>query len=143
MRFITTDSKSYSDLKDTSWGNYRDNKTIVYIAGKGRYLTVNVEDGAVVSKAIVADSSYHYGIKTTAISEDVKKKNLYDLAGNLWEWTMESYYSVSATPIDITYSIRGGSFHWYSSDHPVCYRGYGYASRSNTLYGFRPVLYMK
>lgn len=112
MRFITTDSKSYSDLKDTSWGNYRDNKTIVYIAGKGRYLTVNVEDGAVVSKAIVADSSYHYGIKTTAISEDVKKKNLYDLAGNLWEWTVECAYISTSNLPDIMYNLRG---RWVSS----------------------------
>ncbi len=34
-------------------------------------------------------------------------------------------------------------FHWYSSNYPLCYRGCGYASRTNTLYGFRPILYIK
>ena len=143
MRFITTDNINYSDLKDTLWGNYRDNETIVYTAGKGRYLSVNVEDGAITAKAIVADNGYHYGIRTTASSEGVKKKNLYDLAGNLWEWTTESAYINSSNSENKIYHIRGGTFGGSYTVGPVCFRGYSLASLTTTDRGFRPVIYIK
>lgn len=85
MRFVTEDPGNYSDLKNNSiWGNSNNNTTVIYTAGQGRYMTVNSSDGS-TENAKVSDSSYHYGIRTTASSEGVKKKNMYDLAGNLWE----------------------------------------------------------
>ena len=41
-----------------------------------------------------ADGTRHYGILTTASTEDVKKCNIYDMAGNLWEWTEEIAYDL-------------------------------------------------
>ena len=107
MKFVTTDKTDYSDLKSTSWGNYKDNTTISYITGQGRYLLVNSNNGAIKASATVSDNNYHYGIRTTASSEGVKKNNLYDIAGNMWEWTMESAYISTANTTAMIYNIRG------------------------------------
>lgn len=82
MKFIAGNDDTI--VTSSTWGNYT-NGNVTYTAGKGRYATI--DNGAMTSEFEKCDGSYHYGIETTAISEDVKKKNLYDIAGNLWEWT--------------------------------------------------------
>lgn len=139
MKYITTDDASYSDLKSTAWGNYNTDTGVQYAAGQGRYITVNSSNGT-TSNAVVADSVYHYGIRTTAASEGVKRNNIYDLAGNLWEWTQEAAYSSSTTNL---FMLRGGSFHYSFSDSPVCCRGYSTATGTDTNIGFRPALYIR
>ena len=73
--------------------------------------------------------------------EDVKKNNLYDIAGNLWEWTTES------TQVDGqsgTFNVlRGGSFSNSYAGSPACYRRYNYVTGTITNGGFRPALYVK
>ena len=80
---------------------------------------------------------------TTGASNEARKKNLYDVAGNLWEWTEETsfYGGNSSTQYRI---FRGGSFVLPSSFTPICYRD-GELSVSGTGIdiGFRAVLYMK
>ncbi len=86
-------------------------------------------------------------ILTTGGTEQVKKMNIYDVAGNLWEWTQEaSYadnldYNMNAT--FNSYVLRGGSFfHTYSSVS-ASYRAYDYAPNTNTRNGFRLALYLQ
>ena len=137
MKFIAGTDDTI--VTKSSWGNYKDG-VVTYTAGQGRYATVDSNNGAITSAFTKSDGSYHYGIKTTAISENVKKKNLYDVAGNLWEWTQEvSYHSNTME----SYVARGCSFHNSYTDHPACYRGYDAATATSTNYGFRPVLYIK
>ncbi len=139
MNFMTTDKGDYSDLKNSPWGNCKDNTTVAYTEGVGRYLAVNSSNG-LISNAAVADNSYHYGIRTTASSEDVKRKNLYDVAGNQWEWTQEMCYRTDDS--NLSYNLRGGGFNNFVYDYPVCYRWmrlcscYWYTPRipSSTLY---------
>ena len=92
------------------------------------------------SKFTTSDGQYHYGINTTAMSEDVKKKNIYDVAGNLWEWTQEASYPNNKSE---SYMLHGGSFKNSFSVNPACYRGYGAATGTHTTRGFRPALYIK
>ena len=133
MNFMTTDKESYSDLKDSTWGNYNNNTSVTYTEGRGRDLTVNSSNGS-SSNAVVADNSYHYGIRTTASSEDVKRKNLYDVAGNQWEWTQEMCYRMDDS--NLMYNLRGGSFYGLVSNHPVCYRAYDYVATTHTSIRF-------
>ena len=84
-------------------------------------------------------------ILTTASTEQVLRKGLYDVAGNLWEWTQETSYiaNLGYNTTYNTYNFRGGSFNDAYASFPACYRGYGYASSTSTCDGFRPVLYIK
>lgn len=136
MKFITTDSTSYSDLKSTPWGNYSSNTGLEYTKGRGRYLSLKTTYGSLDS-AIVSDGEFHSGIRTTAFSEGTKRKNIYDLAGNLWEWTQDA--STSTTTI----LVRGGGFRHGYSDSPMSYRYSVSATSTDTSYGFRPALYIR
>ena len=128
-------------LTSSTWGNYNNTSSYVtYTAGQGRYGTVDSSSGAMTAAFKVSDGKYYYGIKTTAISENVKQKNLYDVAGNLWEWTQEASYPNNTLE---SYMLRGGSFHDRYSDSPACFRVYLTATYTNTHYGFRPALYIK
>ena len=138
MKFIISSNNNNDSIvkKDSSWGNYRDTGSIVkYTAGQGRYAGVNSSNGAMTSAFVTSDASYHYGIRTTASSEGVKKNNLYDIAGNLWEWSEESA-TIGR------YMLRGGSFSDACTGLPACYRAYDSATYTDTDIGFRPALYI-
>ena len=90
----------------------------------------------------------------TAIEESSSKnktKNIYDMAGNMWEWTTEvgNHSSTEAllTKDQATIAnyavLRGGSFGGDGSDSPISKR-YGYHSSSvhDVAIGFRVVLYI-
>ena len=137
MKFIISSNNNNESIvkENSSWGNYSDTGSIVtYTQGQGRYAGVNSSNGA-TSAFVTSDKSYHYGIRTTASSEGVKKNNLYDIAGNLWEWSEES------ATIG-TYMLRGGSFAIAYTDYPACYRLCITATYTITNYGFRPALYI-
>ena len=69
---------------------------------------------------------------TGSVADDVSK-NIYDLAGNCYEWTMEAY--------DTLYRVYRGGFYRYAV--PVCYRYYNNPYNSNDYTSFRPTLYIK
>ena len=65
-----------------------------------------------------------------------KVKNIYDLAGNVLEWTMESYSTTNRT-------YRGGDYIYSGSDDPVSVRRISdIPSSSYTGLGFRVALYL-
>ena len=64
------------------------------------------------------------------------------MAGNLWEWTVESAYISITNPVDTMQNLRGGSLIHNYSERPVCYRGCDNAFNGSTHYGFRPALFM-
>ena len=73
---------------------------------------------------------------TTGSSSAYAVKNIYDLAGNVAEWTMESYYTDSRV-------IRGGSYDNSGSIFPASYRYDIYPSRYDyDSIGFRVTLYL-
>ncbi|MEG1204642.1 MAG: SUMF1/EgtB/PvdO family nonheme iron enzyme, partial [Clostridia bacterium] len=63
-------------------------------------------------------------------------KNIYDLAGNVWEWTMESYSTTY--PV-----IRSGCYNRSGSDYSASHRGYLPIGYTSTNVGFRAGLYIK
>ena len=85
-----------------------------------------------------------YGEKTSSVSvllstgasEEFAKQNIYDLVGNVWEWTLEKT-SYTSHPC----ASRGGSYLIYGSDNPASYRGYNYTSVAANAIGFRVTLW--
>ena len=129
-------SEKYKDLKaNCDWGNYN-NTTLSNCTGKyciaSASSTTAWEDNTTGS-----NRQSTYVILTTGSTEEVKKKNLYDVAGNLWEWTQESVSSSSY------YMIRGGSFWSAYASNPACQRANTTDSNANATFGFRVVLYIK
>ena len=75
-------------------------------------------------------------VTTTGASEAYAVNNVYDLAGNVYEWTMESYDTVSRV-------YRGGAYGSTGSDVPASFRyDYGGPSNSGDGIGFRVTLFL-
>ena len=74
-------------------------------------------------------------VTTTGASEAYAVNNVYDLAGNVYEWTMESYY----TDLRV---FRGGYYYDTGSFYPASYRYSYYPSYSYDYIGFRVTLFL-
>ena len=103
-----------------------------------KYSTATAEDPC-DANSIVVKSEYgnHSGdIANSGAYEDDKLKNIYDLCGNLGEWTMEA--RSSALRVN-----RGGDFGSSGSEYPVSTRS-NYSPGNDDGYniGFRPALYL-
>ena len=147
MKFLS-ESSNYLDMKSTQWGNYDD---ISLTNLRGYYTNVNSSNGSTDGfKKIESGYSTNSGtnswvILTTGSTEQVLRKGLYDVTGNLWEWTQEASYlaNLGYNTTYNTYNLRGGSFGDAYASRPACYRVYFYAPGASTNLGFRPVLYIK
>ena len=96
------------------------------------------EDGTLTSFVADSEGKGYYNQSaptTTGSSEAYKIKNIYDLAGNVYEWTMESYGTISRV-------YRGGSYDSSGSFYPASIRSYNVPSGGNSGIGFRVTLYL-
>ena len=84
-----------------------------------------------------SQSSYENGILlTTGSTEATNLQNIYDIAGNVWKWTLEKT-SDDSNPC----AGRGGSFVDGGSDNPASSRGNRDTWSSGIDFGFRFSLY--
>ena len=89
--------------------------------------------------AVVVDNTNKYGSKqVTGYSDYWKANNIYDIAGNCYEWTQEACYPCVRV-------FRGGVYNINGDSHPVAYR-YDYIPPDSYYDGSessRPILYVK
>lgn len=85
-------------------------------------------------------------LHTTGYNPEWAAKNIYDLAGNVSEWTMEPVSFKWLGTDYLTRVVRGGYYGGSGSDFPAALRVFGSAftpSYTFSYLGFRPALYIK
>ena len=80
--------------------------------------------------------NYSGGIKMTGSIKEYAQNNIYDMCGNLFEWTMESYSNNKRV-------VRGGDYSVNAKNNPVSYRYEAVPTASPEMSGFRMALYIK
>ena len=90
LDFIKDSSHSVTD--STTWGNYNNSET--YIINRGKYAVYNTSNYTLgnfqdVGNEYSKEKSTSI-LLTTGATERNSSKNIYDVAGNCWEWTTES-----------------------------------------------------
>ena len=116
----TGKSKEEVISDSTSWGNCR-NATFQYTNSSGGTSTKNSGSGVRIP---------------TGSTEYTKANNIYDLVGNVWDWTMEACNTGSRV-------CRGGNCYGNGTDDPASYRSDYSPSGSVSSYGTRATLYIK
>ena len=114
--FISKKGEQKSITNCTTWGNY---------------------SNSTGNAAVMDGTTKKYGSKqVTGFSEYWKANNIYDLAGNCYEWTREA---------DVTdhRACRGGNYNDYGSGSPASYRASTYASGTGASFSSRPTLIIK
>lgn len=88
---------------------------------------------------------YHYLEMSTGASDKTKLNNIYDLAGNVSEYTTEYGYHGKSSETGTKYAVlRGGNFWDLSQGVPISYRDANVTSEeTHPRFGFRVVLYVK
>ena len=99
-------SSGFNIIDSTSWGNYRN----------------NTADG-------------HGSKQNTGFSESWKANNIYDFAGNCYEFTQEAYRTSYR-------ALRGCSYNDDGSGRPASFRILNGPTSTYSSYGSRPTLYL-
>ena len=139
LQYLETKGTSQSDLKtnSTNWGNYEDNLwNITNANSKYAIYDDKLENFDWTSGAYGIKDSYTSVLLSTGASDDFSKQGIYDLAGNVWEWTLE-YASDSRYPC----AIRGGYYNLSGNLYPAAYRSNHSTTNFLNTFGFRVVLY--
>ena len=107
----------------TKWGNYS-NSTFSYIPADA---TTPDETATKPRKTLIPTGSAEY----------TKVNNIYDLAGNVYDWTLEAYSATNRV-------LRGGYYNIYGNYDPAADRiSIFLPGRSSDNYGSRSALFIK
>ena len=130
---VITEYAATSDSK--TWGNY-------YNAPVTKVTEYSEDDGATWLKTNSQTKGTGWKdtwVLKTGHSDYTKRNNIYDLAGNLWEWTNEKYSSYHVG--------RGGGYNesYVINGHytPAAYRSYLNYANGIRQSGYRVALYIK
>ena len=126
--------KTQEELKNdsTTWGNY---SNAIFEITKGKYSTDYGKTFTEVNGTYTRPSSSNV-LLTTGTTQRNSVLNIYDLAGNAYEWTLEKSTFTSHPSGD-----RGGHYFSNGSSLPASYRNNGTTSDSNYDISFRPALW--
>ena len=137
LKFIEVKgAKTQAELKtdSSSWGNYS-NVSFDIKREQGLYTTSpsTVASWNTTSNYTKPSSDV---LLTTGATDRNSALGIYDLAGNVWEWTLE--YSASTT---YPCAYRGGLYDSHGSFYPASYRGTDSTTGANDSIGVRSALW--
>ena len=127
----------------TIWGNYENAKIENITAGKYAILDTNTWKlgtwTRISNSYTKPNTSPDYDtLLSTGITDYTKKMNIYDFAGNEWEWTLEHATSDSSDPC----AYRGGFCDNPGSSIPASSRNFIGTTDSNYFISFRSTFYV-
>ena len=139
MKYLEKKGTSQAELKEdsTSWGNYYNNawnitnENLKYAEYKNYSLqpwTAATEKSKTSSEKILL---------STGASESFSKMGIYDLAGNVSEWTLENAPETIYGPC----TTRGGNCYFRGSYDAATDRYFNFTTTAYDYNGFRCVLY--
>ena len=134
LKYLETKGTAQADLKtnSTNWGNYYNNLwNITNASSKYAVNASNWTSGAYGGKTANANI-----LLSTGASDTFSKQGIYDLAGNVWEWTLE-YTSGTIGRC----ASRGGNCYNNGGNNPASYRIGSTTTSYDSGIGFRPSLY--
>ncbi len=141
LKYLETKGIAQADLTadSTSWGNCRNNLWNITNANS-KYAILNTSNyrlGDWTSGAYGAKGSIRNILLSTGASDTFSKQGIYDLAGNVKEWTLE-YTADSRNPS----AMRGCSYITYGYEyHAAAHRGSYNATFCDDGIGFRTSLF--
>ena len=126
--------KTQSELKDnsTTWGNYYN---VYFEITKGKYSTNGGQSFTPVEGKYTKLANISILLTTGAIEKN-SVLNIYDLAGNEFEWTLEKSTSTNNPSVS-----RGGDFNFLGYSNPAASRDLDSTSFSDCHISFRPALW--
>ena len=143
LAYLESKGVPAADLNDdsSSWGNYANNS---FPVAEGNKYAIYNQSTYQLGEWNPVPSDYEkpnsgtesWVLLSTGAVEDNSKMNIYDLAGNVYEWTLEKSTDTSGPC-----TLRGGNYGNNGSGLPASFRSYNSASYSNDNIGFRPALY--
>jgi len=134
LKYLETKGTAQADLKtnSTNWGNYANN--LWNITNENSKYAPN--GSGWTSGAYGKKDSNKSVLLSTGASETFSKQGIYDLAGNVWEWTLE-YTSDSNLPC----ADRGGYYGNGGDKYPAAYRNGSVTTYYYSSIGFRVSLF--
>ena len=134
----------YIKEDSTSWGNYA-NSSITLLRGKyninpssstSTWTAFNTDTANYVTSSKTNNNTLYFQLLTTGASENTNKMNIYDFAGNEFEWTLEQTTSTS-----YPCSGRGGNYYDDGNSISASGRSTGSTTVSDDTIGLRVSLY--
>ena len=135
LKYLETKGATQSELNEdsTSWGNYFNNLWNI-TNGNSKYAT---DYGSTWTKGAYGQKSARTNILlSTGASDTFSKQGIYDLAGNVAEWTLE-YIRWDDGPC----THRGGNYDYNGDSTPANYRIFYKKNGCVYFVGFRTTLY--
>ena len=137
-----TDRNSKLITDSTSWGNYQNSEFIVkkgnkYIERIGNSYDIWKEVNESYIKKAYSNEDWSGVILSTGSTKRNSVLNIFDLAGNVWEWTLEKYNTSTTGPS----TVRGGDCTVTGLKYAADSRGNNTISSNDYTKGFRLVLY--
>ena len=139
LAFMAKDTAKITDTSiltsnSTTIGNYTNNLWTIKNE-KAKYSSDNGKTFTACPNPYKKESNSDI-LLTTGADSSFSVQNIYDIAGNVFEWTLESTSSTN-----LPCAGRGGCYYYAGSDNPASNRNRYRTTNSNNNIGFRVSLY--